>query len=419
MNKRALLIAFHFPPQASSSGVQRTLSFSRYLRHFRWEPLVLSASPNAYSVKNSSQLSALPPDLVVTRALSLDTKRHMGIKGRYLEIMAIPDRWISWWISAVPAGLWMIRRYKPAVIMSTYPIATAHLIGLALHRVTKLPWVVDFRDPMVQPDFPSSKLQRAFFRWIENQAVHTCHKVTFTTHAAMNYYKQRFPESLHGKFAVIENGYDEESFGPVEDCAPPSAKVTNKALTFLHSGVLYADDRDPSAFFQALSTLKQERKINASSCQVVLRATGDDAYFESLARKYGVEDIVRIAPPIPYRDALHEMLKVDGLLVFQGRAFNNQVPAKIYEYFRARKPILGLLHPAGETARVLTAAGFRNLAAMDSVSAIVSALEEFLSQVRGGTAYIASEEVVSGSSRKHRSEELAKIFDQLTESRNG
>lgn len=418
MNKRALLIAFHFPPQASSSGVQRTLSFSRYLNEFGWEPLVLSASPNAYSVKNSSQLAALPPDLVVTRAFSLDTKRHLGIKGRYLEIMAVPDRWISWWISAVPSALRMIRRHKPSVIFSTYPIATAHLIGLTLHRLTKLPWVVDFRDPMVQPDFPASKLQRALFQWIEKEALHRCHKVTFTTHAAMSYYKRRFPESLHSKFAVIENGYDEDSFSDGGECPPPAPEKTREVLTLLHSGVLYADDRDPTAFFQAISTLKADNKLAASSCRIILRATGDDAYFEALTRKYGVDDIVRVEPPIPYREALREMLEADGLLVFQGSAFNNQVPAKIYEYFRARRPILGLLDPAGETAKVLSAAGFNNFAAMDSASEITPVLREFLSQVREGTAYVASEEVIAASSRKHRSAELAQIFDLMTEGRN-
>lgn len=411
MNKRALLIAFHFPPQASSSGVQRTLSFSRHLRHFGWEPLVLSANPIAYSVKNTSQLAALPADLVVKRAFSLDTKRHIGICGRYPEALALPDRWISWWVSAVPVGLWMIRRDKPAVIMSTYPIASALLIGLTLHRLTGLPWVVDFRDPMLQDDYPSTKMQRKAYGWIEQRALHECHKVTFTTHAAMNYYKQRYPESLHGKFTVIENGYDEDSFN-----VPATAPVLRKnghCLTLLHSGVLYADDRDPSAFFEAVSSLKAQDKVNASSFQVVLRASGDDPYYRALALQHGVHDIIRIEPPVPYHEALHEMLNVDGLLVFQGTPFNNQVPAKIYEYFRARKPILGLLDPAGETARVLGAAGFQSFATMKSPASIIPALEKFLSQVRQGTAHIASDDVVAASSRKYRAAELAKVFDHL------
>ena len=46
--KRVLMIAFHFPPLAGSSGIQRTLRFARHLPQFGWEPLVLTAHPRAY-----------------------------------------------------------------------------------------------------------------------------------------------------------------------------------------------------------------------------------------------------------------------------------------------------------------------------------------------------------------------------------
>jgi glycosyltransferase involved in cell wall biosynthesis len=415
MNKRALLIAFHFPPQAASSGIQRTLSFSRHLGNHGWEPLILSANSIAYGVKNPSQLAMLPPDLVVKRAFALDAKRHLGILGRYPEILALPDRWISWWLSSVPAGLSMIRQYKPEVIWSTFPIASAPLIGLTLHRITGLPWVADFRDPMLQDDYPATKRQRKAYGWIEQQAIHRCKKAVFTTHSAMDSYKRRFPEFLHEKFAVIENGYDEEVFSAAASGTHASSPKTEAGVTLLHSGVLYADGRDPSAFFEALASLKAHGRLPAAGLRVILRATGDDPYFNALVKKYGIGDIVSIEASVPYRDALHEMLNVDGLIVFQGTPFNTQIPAKIYEYFRARKPVFGLLDAAGETARVLSAAGFQNIAAMDSTSAIIPALERFISQIQDGSAYVASEAVIAAASRANRAAELAQIFHQVTE----
>jgi hypothetical protein len=418
MNKRALLIAFHFPPQAASSGVQRTLSFSKHLGNYGWEPLVLSASSMAYSVRNNSQLAALPADLVVKRAFALDTKRHIGIFGRYPEALALPDRWISWCLFAVPAGLWMIRKYRPTVILSTYPIATALLIGLALKQLTGLPWVADFRDPMLQDDYPTTKFQRKAYRWIEQQALYKCQKAIFTTRGALEFYKQRYPEVLHEKFAVIENGYDEDGFNVPECGKYPRLHRTDNRLTLLHSGVLYSEDRDPSAFFEAIALLKSQGKLDATSLRVVLRGTGDNPYFSAMAQKYDVDDIVKIEPLVPYYEALQEMLSVDGLIVFQGSTFNTQIPAKIYEYFRARKPILGLLDLAGETARALGEAGFRNLVVNESAAAIVPALEEFLSQVRRGTAHIAGDDVIAASCRKHRAAELAEVFDQLSKQSN-
>ncbi len=411
MNKRVLIIAFHFPPQAASSGIQRTLSFSKYLGRHGWDPMVLSAHPMAYSIKNSSQLTSVPASLVVRRPLALDAKRHLGILGRYPEMFALPDRWSSWWLSAVPAGLLLIRRYRPAVIWSTFPIATSHLIGLTLHKLTGIPWVADFRDPMLQPDYPVTKWQRKVFGWIERLAVRHCGRAVFTTHSAMSAYIARFPDLPRSKFSVIENGYDEDGFGGERTQA--ACTRGGKKITLLHSGVLYAEGRNPSAFLQAIARLKSAGLVGADSLAVILRATGDDTCFEDMVARYAVQDIVAIAPPIPYREALNEMLAVDGLLVFQGTPFNTQVPAKIYEYFRARRPILGLVDPRGETARILQSAGFPDLAAMDGVDEITEKLMRFIEEIRRGTAYCATDEVVVASSREHRTRELANLFDEI------
>jgi peptidoglycan/xylan/chitin deacetylase (PgdA/CDA1 family) len=414
MNTRVLLTAFHFPPQAASSGIQRTLSFSRHLGGNGWDPMVLSASPRAYSVQNPSQLASVPADLVVRRAFALDTKRHIGIKGRYPEALALPDRWVSWWFAGVPTGLSMIRKFRPQVIWSTFPIATSHLIALALHRITGLPWVADFRDPMLQSSYPVSKPQRAVYAWIERQTITRCNAAVFTTHSAMESYVARFPELPASKFSVIENGYDEDGFGGAE----PVPVVPGERLTLVHSGVLYDTGRDPSPFFDALAALRNAGKISAASLRIILRAPGEVDEMTALVEKHQVSDIVKVEPPVPYREALQEMLGADGLIVFQGTPFNTQIPAKIYEYFRARKPILGLVDTSGETARVLRAAGFDGIAPMDSSDAIAPVLERLLAQIRQGQAYVATEELIASSSRTHRASQLARIFSSVTASGN-
>jgi len=395
------------------------VSFSRYLREFGWEPLVLSASAIAYSACNDAQLATLPARLKLKRAFALDTKRHLGILGRYPEALALPDRWISWCLFAVPVGLWMIRKYKPSVILSTYPIPTALLIGLVLHRLTGLPWVADFRDPMLQDDYPPTHAQRQVYRWLEREAIHRCQRAIFTTCGTQEFYRQRYPECVHEKFVVIENGYDEDAFRGLHPSVHAERPGDAKLLTLVHSGALYAADRDPSAFFKAISLLKARRKVDSFSLRIVLRGTGDSPYFQSMADKYDVADIVKVERTVPYYSALQEMLDADALLVFQGATVNTQVPAKIYEYFRARKPILGLVDPAGETARVLAGAGFRHLAALNDATAICSILDDFLMQVRRGTADVAGDEMIAGASRKHRAAELAQVFEHVRMESNG
>lgn len=159
MGKRVLLIAYHFPPIRISSGIQRTLKFATYLQAFGWKPTVLTVHPRAYETVSDDQLSEVPGDIVVQRAFAMDTARHLAVRGRYMGSLALPDRWISWLPAAVWDGLRLIREQRPAVIWSTFPIATAHLIGGVLHWATGLPWIADFRDSMTEDDYLCGDLE--------------------------------------------------------------------------------------------------------------------------------------------------------------------------------------------------------------------------------------------------------------------
>ena len=209
---------------------------------------------------------------------------------------------------------------------------------------------------------------------------------------------------------MIENGYDEEAFEGLVNPAP----TRSGPIKLVHSGLLYQDGREPSPFFKAIAALRAEGRVSAESLQVILRAPGHSSHIAAALAHYQLADIVRIAPPVPYREALAEMLGADILLVFQGSAFNTQVPAKIYEYFRARKPILALVDPCGETARVLAGSGFDTIVTMTDSIGIGRTLERLLQQIGAGQAHVVSDAVVAASSRAHRARQLAAVLDRVS-----
>ena len=176
--------------------------------------------------------------------------------------------------------------------------------------------------------------------------------------------------------------------------------------------MLYQSGRSTRpAFLAAVAALKKQGSASRRQPERDPARAGHIPDVEAMVRKHDVGDIVQVLPPVPYREALQEMLAADGLMVFQGTPFNTQIPAKIYEYFRARKPILGLVDPQGETARVLRAAGFGDIADMDDAALIAPMLADFTANIRGGAPTIASDELVASSSRKHRAGQLAERFN--------
>ena len=204
------MIAFHYPPFSGGSGVHRTLKFTKYLPEFGWQPLVLTANRQAYS-HSANGHSEVPDGVETMRAFALDAKRHLSFRGKYLQCLALPDQWISWWPSAVVEGLSLIRKHRPDVIWSTYPIATAHLIGLTLNRLSSIPWIADFRDPMTDTDPQSgqeypldARIRRANAR-IERWTMNHCTRAVVTTPGTLLIYVNRFPAVSENRKAIDVN----------------------------------------------------------------------------------------------------------------------------------------------------------------------------------------------------------------------
>jgi len=411
--KRLLMIAYHFPPLAGSSGIQRTISFARHLPSFGWEPLILTAHPRAYERVSHDQLGDLPPRTIVERAFALDSSRHLAVMGRYPGFAARPDRWVSWWLGAVPRGLAMIKTHRPDAIWSTYPIATAHLIGRTLQRASGLPWVADFRDPMAQDGYPADPRVWRSFKRIEESAVRHASFCVFAAPGAARLYRERYGDAAGAHLEVIENGYDEESFAPCDNALAEKGPLLPGTFTLVHSGIVYPSERDPTQLFRALRQMLDSGTLKPGELRLRLRAPAHEGLLRKLLEEIRVGEIVEIAPPLPYRQALEEMLRADGLLVLQASNCNDQIPAKAYEYLRCRRPILALTDPAGDTAGLLRGAGSRSIARLDSMEDIAGGLRRFLDSAKRSDAASPTEAFVAGASRLHRTQELAELLARL------
>ena len=409
------MIAYHFPPLAGSSGIQRTLRFVQHLPALGWEPLVLSCSPRAYERTSPDLDAEIPAGTVVRRAFALDTARHLSIGGRYIGAMSRPDRWVSWRFDAVRVGHSMIREFSPDVIWSTYPIATAHMIGASLAASSGLPWVADFRDPMAQEGYPADPLTWQQFHDIERHAVLNAAATTFTTPGAARVYRERYPAGAH-RVRVIENGYDEESFSAAGQSGLALAPLEAGVVTILHSGIVYPKERDPTQLILALRQLADSGVIAPGQMKIRFRAAVQEALLLGLAREHRVLDYVDVLPPVGYREALAEMLRADALLLMQAGDCNEQIPAKAYEYLRAGRPILCLSDPAGDTMGLVRASGVETVARIDDVQGIATLLAEFLSgAVRSRCLPRAS--FVKSASRAGRTAELANLLVEVAPTR--
>jgi glycosyltransferase involved in cell wall biosynthesis len=407
--KKVLIVAYHFPPQSESSGYLRALKFCRYLPQLGWLPSVLTVHPRAYERVNPSQLNEIPSSIHVDRVFALDAQRHLSFRGRYLRALALPDRWSSWCLGAIPAGLLAIRRENFDVILTTFPIATAVYIGWALHRITGKPWVADFRDSMTEPEYPRDERTRRAYRWIEKKVVRDAARLVFTASSAIQMYLDRYPDLSSDRCSLIFNGYDEEDFRGLAT-AP---QIPSRPLRLVHMGLLYPIERDPKPFFRAVSQLQKDGKLDASMVRIELRASGSETIYKELIRAEGIENLVHLLPSLPYREALQDSALADGLLVFQAACCNHQIPAKLFEYLRLRQPILALTSHTGDTAGLLRETGGATIIDSADWRAIYSGLPEFLQALERGSHPRAAPAAFERYSRRAQAEKLSVLLNEV------
>jgi glycosyltransferase involved in cell wall biosynthesis len=304
------------------------------------------------------------------------------------------------------------------MIYSTSPHATAHLIALFIARRSGIPWVADFRDPwfedLPEPGAPAGRLYRKLNRGLERQVVERCtHIVTTTTYLRDSLYK-RYTSLPAMKMTAIPNGYDEADFA---DFAP-FPKEHTEHLLIVHAGSINSEFRDPRPLFQALRALIHNGTIARN--RVMLRFIGGGEFARSQAirtslSQNGLSEQVEFVDRMSYGTALQELARADLLLLLQASADTvDLIPAKIYEYLRAQKPVLALVYPGATSELLGTVRGGwavdpRDAAALEN--SIAFAYDAWRSNRLA--AHSARPEAVCRFDRKALAGELANLFDRL------
>lgn len=414
--KHALFVAYHYPPESSSSGVLRTLKHTRYLGRLGWHVTVLTLDRNAYQVTDATLEGQIPAEVRVVRTRFVDVKRHLAIRGSYPSWLAIPDQWIGWWPWAVAAGRRVIKDQPVDLIYSTSPHATAHLIGCSLSRWAGIPWVADFRDPWYEepPEPGTSWVAHRAARRLERLVVRRADRIVASTARLRDTLAARYPGEPAEKFVAVPNGYDEDDFSGVGG----PLKAPSDQLLIVHAGSINANFRDPRPLFEAVRLAAQAGLVDPA--RIRFRFLGGGPFGESEEMKQAVERArlmarVEFLPRVSYEAALAELGRADVLLLLQASPDTvDLVPAKLFEYLRAGRPVLAVV-PDGATAEVLrdTGGGW----AVDPADggglrdALVGAYRAWV----GGSldSVAANRAILEKFSRERLAGELAAQFDSL------
>ena len=127
----------------------------------------------------------------------------------------------------------------------------------------------------------------------------------------------------------------------------------------------------------------------------------------------GLDGAVAFLPRVPYDESLRELGAADALLLLQASEDTvDLVPAKLYEYLRAQKPTLALVHP-GAVSDVLAETGGGWAADPRDSGRLDAVLGELVGAWRADrlAAHCADMDVLRRFDRRTLTGELAAVFD--------
>ena len=124
----------------------------RHLEPLGWDATVVTTRSLRYPAHDPSLLREIPTSTRAIRTPALPLARWLSLVPYRLRLLRVfayltwPDGGIGWFPFALAAALRAARRERPDVILATSPPQSGHLAALLVHRVTRIPWVADFRD---------------------------------------------------------------------------------------------------------------------------------------------------------------------------------------------------------------------------------------------------------------------------------
>ena len=355
---KVLVIAYYWPP-AGGPGVQRWLSFTKYLPDFDIEPVVLVPEGANYPIIDESLLEEVPDDISIhklkIREPYATARLFLGDKARSMssgilrdsdsnmtERLAlwvrgnffIPDARKSWVKPAIQKASQLIKEGNIKTVVTTGPPHSVHLIGLGLKKHHELNWIADFRDPWTSIGYHSklrlTKSSQRKHKELESLVLNSADKLITTSNTTA----EEFAKLTSRPIAVITNGF--ESLSEQEE----SDLDQNFSLSFIGS---LLSRRNPMNLWKSLAELVNDYQEFKAALHIKLIGVVSDQILSSI-EQMGLREFIELIPYVEHKKAieLQQSSQVLLLLEIDSEDTKGIIPGKLFEYMAARRPILAI-----------------------------------------------------------------------------
>lgn len=378
--KQLLAISWEMPPLSGPRAVQVTRTLSALgARGWQSDVVCFDAKSDRYQQDfhvPSSQLAAgaitlrpvpSPEEWCLVRALWRVAP----------PIKHLPDEKRVWVPSAIAEGRRVLAERRAGVIVSFAQPWSDHLVGLALHRESGLPWVAHFSDPWIDSPYqPGTAWTRRRAAAMEAKVVASATRLVFVNSQTRDRVMAKYPAASRQKVDVVPQGHE----GPRK----PQPQRASGPLRLVYTGRFYDGIRTPEVFLRAVAGAHRIALLEGR-LEVEFVGSRMERY-EELARQLGVGSIVRFAGRVSPDQARERSANADALLVIDAPSDGPSLflPSKLIDYLPLGKPIVAIAPADGATADLVRELGYAVIDPRDQTG-IATALIALVEQHDTGT----------------------------------
>ena len=296
-------------------------------------------------------------------------------------VVGLRSQW-SWALPALVRGAALLRSGEVELVYSTGGVFSAHLAGAWLKHWTGCRWIAEVHDPLVIPGRAPRGRHERFLARLEGRICRDADLAWWFTDAALAAARRRHP-GLGARGIVVLPGAE-----------PPVVQAAYRRgprCVLGHFGSL-ATTRSLSPAMQAIARLLQREPGLREVLRLEVYGSALDPQAAQLLGSLQLEGVVLPIGRLEHDPAtglsgrarvMQRMQQCDLLLMLHGDQPEacEYIPSKLYDYFWARRPVLGLTHENPQLDALIAAHGGWAVPTRD-IDAVTDALAAALQRWR-------------------------------------
>lgn len=385
----------------------RTGCFAKYLPENGWLPTVVCQDwPADARGSDPDFVGKIPDDVKIVR---VPAPPYQGFYERtvlrklmpYVSPHCAPHLW-SRKASEAIAQLCKETQFD-AVWATSDPLVTLGLASETARRINK-PWIADLRDSFNTTAF-GSWYKRPIWAYHERRLCRDANEVVIVTPT----WAQQLSAKIGKPVKVLENGFDPGLF-------PQNVQPDRSIFTISYTGTLILPFEKPKLIMDALELLLRGGTIPREKLE--LRLYGPSIEQITQTCPGALESLpVKLFGRVPHKQVIEIQQKSSVLLLLTASGQRGHLPAKMFDYLGAKRPILAAPDNGGDACEIIRRTGAGAIA--NTPQEIADVLTKWYREwaQTGDIKTSRNEEEVERYSRRDQTRRLAAILDSLPSKR--